>query len=209
MIGRFLGSDPVEADPQFGSNFNRYWYANNNSYKFVDPDGRFVDTIADVVFIGADVAAIASEGLTVTNGIALTADVAFTFIPGATGGGALVRTIATAAPRFYEGSRLARAMSNVGRGVEKGVEQAHHIVAQGAHLADEARTILGKVGIDVHSALNGAALRTAEHAGMHTRAYYKQVNEILKTAYNSANTRAGRRAAVAKALATIRRALED
>jgi hypothetical protein len=38
MIGRFLSVDPVAAS--LGSNFNRYSYASNNPYKFVDPDGR-------------------------------------------------------------------------------------------------------------------------------------------------------------------------
>lgn len=39
-IGRFLSVDPVTANPNTGANFNRYWYANNNPYKFTDPDGR-------------------------------------------------------------------------------------------------------------------------------------------------------------------------
>ncbi|MFT3897348.1 MAG: RHS repeat-associated core domain-containing protein [Thermomonas sp.] len=39
MIGRFLSVDPVTAT-SVGGNFNRYWYANNNPYKFIDPDGR-------------------------------------------------------------------------------------------------------------------------------------------------------------------------
>lgn len=39
-IGRFLSVDPVTADAKTGGNFNRYWYANNNPYRFVDPDGR-------------------------------------------------------------------------------------------------------------------------------------------------------------------------
>lgn len=34
------GVDPVQPDPSTGANFNRYAYANNNPYKFVDPDGR-------------------------------------------------------------------------------------------------------------------------------------------------------------------------
>lgn len=38
--GRFLSIDPVAADPNSGANFNRYWYANNNPYRFIDPDGR-------------------------------------------------------------------------------------------------------------------------------------------------------------------------
>lgn len=39
-IGRFLSVDPVTAGANLGTNFNRYWYANNNPYKFTDPDGR-------------------------------------------------------------------------------------------------------------------------------------------------------------------------
>ncbi|MEQ1513210.1 MAG: RHS repeat-associated core domain-containing protein [Lysobacteraceae bacterium] len=39
-IGRFLSVDPVTADSMTGSNFNRYKYASNNPYKYVDPDGR-------------------------------------------------------------------------------------------------------------------------------------------------------------------------
>ena len=40
VIGRFLSVDPVTANSVNGGNFNRYWYANNNPYKFTDPDGR-------------------------------------------------------------------------------------------------------------------------------------------------------------------------
>lgn len=39
-LGRFLSVDPVAADKVVGSNFNRYWYGNNNPYRFTDPDGR-------------------------------------------------------------------------------------------------------------------------------------------------------------------------
>lgn len=38
-IGRFLSVDPVAAREK-GDNFNRYWYANSNPYRFTDPDGR-------------------------------------------------------------------------------------------------------------------------------------------------------------------------
>jgi RHS repeat-associated protein len=40
--GRFLAVDPVATSP---ASLNRYWYANNNPYKYVDPDGRFVFAI--------------------------------------------------------------------------------------------------------------------------------------------------------------------
>ncbi|HEY9144125.1 MAG TPA: RHS repeat-associated core domain-containing protein [Arenimonas sp.] len=41
VVGRFLSKDPVHPDMNSGVNFSRYWYANNNSFSFVDPDGRF------------------------------------------------------------------------------------------------------------------------------------------------------------------------
>lgn len=37
---RFVSADPVQANPNNGQNFNRYWYGNNNPYRFIDPDGR-------------------------------------------------------------------------------------------------------------------------------------------------------------------------
>ena len=40
LLGRFLSVDPVAAHAKPGFNFNRYWYANNNPYRFTDPDGR-------------------------------------------------------------------------------------------------------------------------------------------------------------------------
>ena len=40
QIGRFLSTDPVTVDLIIGTNFNRYWYGNNNPYRFTDPDGR-------------------------------------------------------------------------------------------------------------------------------------------------------------------------
>jgi len=40
QIGRFLSTDPIPSDPTSGANFNSYWYANNNPYRFTDPDGR-------------------------------------------------------------------------------------------------------------------------------------------------------------------------
>src|SRR5690606_1312279 len=36
-VGRFWSVDPVTVDSA-GGNFNRYWYANNNPYRFKDPD---------------------------------------------------------------------------------------------------------------------------------------------------------------------------
>jgi len=45
-VGRFMGVDPVGVQAENVHSFNRFAYANNNPYTFVDPDGRspaFVD----------------------------------------------------------------------------------------------------------------------------------------------------------------------
>ncbi|CAN7409186.1 RHS repeat-associated core domain-containing protein [Acidovorax sp. LjRoot117] len=41
LLGRFTGIDPVEFVPEQPHSFNRYAYANNNPYRYVDPDGRY------------------------------------------------------------------------------------------------------------------------------------------------------------------------
>ena len=49
VIGRFLSNDPVDftGHLQRGNSpahtFNRYAYANNNPYKYTDPDGKFIN----------------------------------------------------------------------------------------------------------------------------------------------------------------------
>lgn len=40
VAGRFLAVDPVTADLKTGRSFNRYTYAENNPYRYTDPDGR-------------------------------------------------------------------------------------------------------------------------------------------------------------------------
>lgn len=54
---KFLSPDPVKPNPENGKDFNRYWYADNNPVKNVDPDGR------DVVF-AVDPAAAGGNGHT-------------------------------------------------------------------------------------------------------------------------------------------------
>ncbi|CAN7425089.1 EndoU domain-containing protein [Acidovorax sp. LjRoot74] len=50
VVGRFMGMDPKGIVPEDPHSFNRYAYANNNPYKYVDPDGR--TPVAAVAGIG-------------------------------------------------------------------------------------------------------------------------------------------------------------
>jgi RHS repeat-associated protein len=45
LIGRFYSNDPVGFKASNLMMFNRYAYANNNPYKFIDPDGEEVESI--------------------------------------------------------------------------------------------------------------------------------------------------------------------
>lgn len=57
-VGRFLSVDPVTADSGTGANFNRYKYAANSPYRFVDPDGRLElerDSQGRLVFAGVSI----------------------------------------------------------------------------------------------------------------------------------------------------------
>jgi len=50
-IGRFMAMDPAGFDINEVESFNRYAYANNNPYKYVDPNG---ESPIDIIFLGAD-----------------------------------------------------------------------------------------------------------------------------------------------------------
>ncbi len=55
VLGRFMAIDPVGFQDSNLHSFNRYAYANNNPYKFVDPDGEAV-VIALFALVAAEVA---------------------------------------------------------------------------------------------------------------------------------------------------------
>jgi len=107
VVGRFISPDPMGVDPKTGGNFNRYWYANNNPYKYTDPDGRLADTILDIGFVAYSTYAFITEP-SWTNAAALGADVVGAVVPFATGLGAGVRA-ANAGADVAHGVDAARA----------------------------------------------------------------------------------------------------
>lgn len=62
-LGRFTGIDPVDFQEKNLHSFNRYAYANNNPYKFVDPDGKLPILLIPVItFVAKEVMAeVASQ----------------------------------------------------------------------------------------------------------------------------------------------------
>ena len=63
---RFYSVDPVGPHEHIEKNgnvqgFNRYAYANNNPYRFYDPDGRAAETIFDVMSVGIGIHSFGSN----------------------------------------------------------------------------------------------------------------------------------------------------
>ncbi len=62
---RFFSVDPVDVSATHGGNFSRYWYANNNPYRYTDSDGRFPWLIVPAVIgmmVHSDVANAPAPG---------------------------------------------------------------------------------------------------------------------------------------------------
>ncbi|MDH5570970.1 MAG: peptidoglycan DD-metalloendopeptidase family protein [Gammaproteobacteria bacterium] len=51
VIGRFMGMDPVGIDASNPVTMNRYSYANNNPYRYFDPDGRETNPVSGTNYI--------------------------------------------------------------------------------------------------------------------------------------------------------------
>lgn len=83
------------------------------------------------------------------------------------------------------GTRFAQTLVAAGLAsplVQKGVYQAHHIVAKASRNAAAAREILQRFGVQLNETANGVFLPAERHARLHTREYYRRVNELLRDA---------------------------
>ncbi len=87
VAGRFVSVDPKAFDEANVQSFNRYAYANNNPYRYVDPDGRAAETIFDVISFGISVEMFRRDP-TIGNFLGAAVDglaVAIPFMPGGVG----------------------------------------------------------------------------------------------------------------------------
>ncbi|MGH8521684.1 MAG: glycohydrolase toxin TNT-related protein [Gammaproteobacteria bacterium] len=112
-IGRFLAIDPAGFDPRNPQSFNRYAYANNNPYKYVDPDGRAAETALDVISLGLSLNAFRNDP-SLANGLGLAYDAAATAVPVLPAGFGIIKNAANAAEAAGDAGKLAasKALTN-------------------------------------------------------------------------------------------------
>jgi hypothetical protein len=66
-------------------------------------------------------------------------------------------------------------------------EPVHHIVAQNASKAQDARDVLARVGLKTSDPINLVKLKLKIHAFLHTDFYYETINYFMEFSYNSGN----------------------
>jgi uncharacterized protein RhaS with RHS repeats len=96
VAGRLLSVDPVTTDAKSGGHFNRYVYAENNPYKYRDPDGRAVETPWDAANVAMGLISLTKNIATgnyagaVVDAVGIAVDAVATVTPGVPGGAATV-----------------------------------------------------------------------------------------------------------------------
>jgi RHS repeat-associated protein len=91
LAGRFMGVDPVGFQEGNIHSFNRYAYANNNPYKFVDQDGNYADLIIEAASITYGIYSFRKNldegnfGSAAIDGAGVVADTILAAIPGIPG----------------------------------------------------------------------------------------------------------------------------
>lgn len=169
-LNRFLSADPVLGKVESPQSWNRYAYAANNPLKYVDPDGRAVETFLDVAGLGYDVYELVREPSWKNAGI-LVLDIGLTALPGVPSVG---------------GVKLAGRVAGVG-------DQARSVIILGENMRDRVRPVASQMG-DV-ATFGGQASSKADLLEMNLDWLKTQVDNgatVLDVGMDVGRDRAGR-----------------
>ncbi len=157
VAGRFVSVDPVGFDEGNIHSFNRYAYANNNPYRYKDPDGRAAETIFDVISFGISVEMFRRDP-SLGNFLGAAVDglaVAIPFVPGGVGsiralgkGAEVAAEVAKRAPNWGDPNTLARHFRE--HGADFGAKSADDYATQASQLLrrSQAENLPTKVDAD-------------------------------------------------------------
>jgi len=153
-IGRFTGVDPREVDADHLHTFNRYSYAANNPYRYVDPDGN---TIFDITFLAYDLGKL---GVALYTGVGVGAAVAdvglsvagvFSPVPGGRFALQALKYSERGAEMSYTLVRGAEAAGSVAKAAEAGATSATAAKGVGrlpGPATDKAGNQIGRIIVD-------------------------------------------------------------
>ncbi len=185
VIGRFYSNDPVGFSADNPMMFNRYAYANNNPYKYTDPDGEFA-VPAVIAFAAVAGGLIGGAAEYMTNPNATMKDIGTAAFAGAAAGAA------TAIPGMGLGMTML-----AGAGANGAAEAGKQLATTGS--VDPAKvltaTATGAVGGAVGKALGGTAQIISGAKGLPN-------NKMTQAAHNMTESSSQRVLAGSAALAT-------
>ena len=95
-ISRFINADIYTSTGQGFIGNNMFAYCENNPVMCADSEGTYAESALDIISIGLDIAELAANPYNLLGWGALAADVACLILPGLTGGGGIVRFVASA-----------------------------------------------------------------------------------------------------------------
>jgi RHS repeat-associated protein len=100
-MGRFISTDPVGFDEANLHSHNRYAYANNNPFRYKDPDGRVAETIWDLASFTLSVAMFKQDP-SLSNFLGAAVDGVALAVPFVPGGVGTIRSIGAAGANATE-----------------------------------------------------------------------------------------------------------
>ncbi len=91
LVGRFLSTDPIHFQDDNPFTFNRYAYANNNPYRYKDPNGKYAEAIFEAVSLSVGVnsfidnATSGNFGSAAVDAVGVVLDIVAAALPGVPG----------------------------------------------------------------------------------------------------------------------------